>query len=232
MNDQQPKTGMGCFAKGCLALIIVVLFLIVVGGGGGWWIYAKAVNSFTSDHSANVGIDQPSPVAFQQAEAKIEQLRNAVRNKTGATIEFSAADLNALIARDPGFVGMRGKMRVSAAGNDIILDLSAPLDTVPLPKFKDRWFNGRAQFGFAYDLGQFSFMAHSIEANGHRIASSGTSGFSSSFLQSFSSSYTRSFNQSFHKAQEKNQQGLDFWKQIKGMSIENGQLVVVTQAGG
>ena len=118
--------------------------------------------------------------------AFVRQLQNAVRNKTETTIKFSPADLNGLIARDPGFSGLFGKARVNMLGQDMIVDLSASLDSVPLPRLKGRWFNGTAQFGFAYDVGQFSFVARSIESNGHRMVDTGAPGFSSSFLQSFS----------------------------------------------
>src|SRR5262249_52822688 len=152
-------------AQGCLTSIIVVVFLVVVVGGGGWFIYSKAINSFTSDQPANVAIDEPSPAEFQQAKMKLERLRAAIRNKTEATIDFSAADLNALIAREPGFTNLRGKVRVGLTGNDMMLDLSVPLDTVSFPGLKGRWFNGRAQFGFSYGQGQFSFDARALEAN-------------------------------------------------------------------
>ena len=231
MNDQQPaQPGMGCFAKGCLTLVIVFLFLVVAGVVGGWWIYGKAITSFTSDHPANIQIDQPGSAEFQQAEARLSQLRNAVRNRTETTAEFSAADLNALIARDPAFARVRGKMRVNMAGDEMILDLSFPLDSIALPKLKGRWFNGRAQFQFTYDLGQFSFTAHFLEAKGHRIESTGTTGFSSSFLQSFGASFTKGFNQSFHQAEGKDPQTRRFWKQIKTISIQDGRLVVMVQA--
>jgi hypothetical protein len=231
MNDEQPKKGMGCFGKGCLALVILFLLLVIGGGVGGWWIYGKVIRSITSDHPANIQIEQPDEAAFQQAEAKLNQLRNAVRNKTETTTEFSAADLNALIARDPAFAGIRGKTRVNMAGDDLILDLSVPLDSVPLPMLKGRWFNGLAQFQFSYDQDQFSFTAHALEANGHRIEGANGSRFSSAFLQSFGSSFTKGFNQSFHQAEERNPQGQLFWNQIKTISVENGQLAVTTQSG-
>lgn len=232
MNDPQPpKKRMGCLGQGLIALAIIILLLVVIGGGGGWLIYNKGINGFTSDRPANVTVDQPSDVAFQQAETQLRQLRTAVRNKTKTTMAFSATDLNALIARDPGFAGMRNKTRVDMSGNDMILDLSAPLDTVPLPRFKGRWFNGRVTFHFTYDLGQFSFATRALETNGHRMEDDGMRGFSSSFLRNFSASYTRSFNQGFRKGQDRNAQGREFWDHIKTMSIQNGQLVVTTQPG-
>ena len=217
---------MGCFARGCLALIIVFVAVVVVGAGGAWWLYGRVVNGFTAERAANVQIDEPAPNVIQQAQTRLRQLQDAVRNRTDATIAFSAADVNALIAHEPSFASLRGKVRVNIPGDDMILDLSAPLDTVPLPKFKGRWFNGRAQFGFTYDGTDFFFNTRALEANGRRIEAAGNSAFSSSFLQSFSSSFTKTFNESFHKGQQGNLQAHEFWDRVKSMSIRSGELVV------
>jgi len=231
MNGQeQSKTTAGC-GKGCLIAVAVVVLLVVVGGLGTWWMYGQMVGMFTANRQANVTVDSPAYVAVQQAESKLAQLRNAVRNQTEATIEFSAADLNTLVARDPAFSGLRGKTRVDLSGYDMILDLSVPTDSVPRPRFKGRWFNGRVRFGCTYDDGQFSFEARALEANGHRIVSGGP-GFATSFLKSFSSSYSRSFNHGFANGRDRNPQGQVFWKQIKSISVQNGMLVVTTRAGG
>jgi len=229
--EPQPKRPTGCFGKGCLILVAVVFLIVVIGGLGSWWMYGLMVGMFTADRQANVEIDSPATAEFQQAESKFVQLRHAIRDRTEATIEFSAADLNTLIARDPAFVGLRGKTRVDLSGYDMILDLSVPTDSVPLPRFKGRWFNGRVQFGFTYDYEQFSFEARALEANGHRIESGGP-GFTTSFLKGFSSSYSRSFNQGFAKGRDRNPQGQAFWKQIQSMSVQSGKLVVTTRGGG
>src|SRR4051812_31370274 len=105
MNEPHTGKQKSCFAQGCLALVILFVLTLVVGGAGGWWIYSKAVNSFSSDRPTNVVIDEPRPQALQQARSKLQQLQNAVRNRTDSTVVFSAADLNALIARDPSFSG-------------------------------------------------------------------------------------------------------------------------------
>src|SRR4051812_11486053 len=231
-GDQLPKKGMGCFAQGCLALAIAFVGFVVVGGVGGWWMYNKTVKAFTSDRPAALQVDEPTDAAVQHAEGMLNQLRSAISNRTETSIAFSANDLNALIARDPAFAGLRGKARVNMSGNDMILDLSAPLDSAALRGLKGRWFNGRAQFGVNYNGGDFSFNARSLEANGHRIQRGGGSSMVTSFLQSFSSSFSQSCNQALHKGQESNPNGRAFWQQIKSMSVQNDQLLVVTRAGG
>ena len=241
MNDQPPplqaqpvppavpKSGAGCFAKGCLALIVALVLIVVIGGAGTWWLYGKAIGSFTADRAAKIALEEPSPAALQQARTQLQQLQDGVRNRKEAIIEFSAADLNSLIASETTFAGLRGRVRVEMAEDDMILDLSAPLDSVRLPRFKGRWFNGRTQFRFNYDGADFIFTVKSIEANGHKIESDGTPGFNSAFLETGSSSFSRSFNDSFHKGQQSTAEAREFWDRIKSMSVRNGNLVVETK---
>ena len=227
-EQQQPKKSMGCFAKGCLVVLAVLVIFGAIGGVGAFWLYRKTLDTFSSDRPANVALEQPTTVALQQAEGKLHQLRTAVRDRTGTRIEFAAADLNTLIARDPAFVGLRGKARVGMAGDDMIVDVSAPLNSSNLPGLKGRWFNGRIQFRFGYEFGDFWFQAHLLETNGHRMAS-GPSDLSSSFMRGFSSAFGRNFNKGFRNGQVGNPQGEAFWKQIKSMSVQNERLVVETQ---
>jgi hypothetical protein len=212
---------MGCFAQGCLAVVIAGFVLVAVGGGGGWYLYNKAINVFTSAQAANIQVEQPSEIAFQAAEGRLNRLRDATSHNRETTIEFTSADLNALIARDPGFAGLRGKGHMTIADSVVTLQLSAPLDSAPFPKLKNRWFNGTARFGFAYTLGQFVFAAKSAEANGHQLPDA--------FFTSFTPSFNRSFNDSFQRASREHPQSAAFWKRIKGMTVQNDKLIVVTQ---
>ena len=232
MNEPlPPRKRTGCVGQGCLIVAIAAILGIGVFGVGGWWIYNNVVSRYTSDRPADVRIEQPTPDTVQRARGKLERLQSAVRNRTEATIEFSAEDLNALLASEAGFADMRGKVRVDFSGNDMILDLSVSLAKVQLPKIRSRWFNGRVQFGVTYDQDGFSFDAKSLEVGGDRMEAGSGRGVASSFLRSFSSSFTRSFNRSFHEGQNRNPGGRAFWKQIRTMSVQNGQLVVVTKAG-
>jgi hypothetical protein len=215
---------MGCFAQGCLIVVIVGFVLVAIGGGGGWYLYNKAINVFTSAQPANIQIERPSETAFQSAEDRLTRLRNAISNNRVITVEFSGPDLNALIARDPGFAGLRGKGHMTISDSVVTLELSAPLDSAPLPKLKNRWFNGTARFGFAYTLGQFVFAAKSAEANGHQLPDA--------FFTSFTPSFNRNFNDSFQRASREHPQNAAFWKRIKGMTVQDDKLIVVTQQTG
>jgi hypothetical protein len=215
------KEGTGCFAKGCLILIVA---LFILGGaliGGAWYLYGRAIDVFTSSQPAAIQIEQPSDAQFQAAKGKLDQLRRAISRNEETTVEFSVTDVNTLIARDPAFAGARDRARVNMADSLVTVELSAPLSTIPLPKLKQRWFNGTVSFQFSYDLGQFILNAKSAETKGTAVPEA--------FFASFSSSFNRSFNQRFQEELQKNNEKATFWDRIKTIVVEGDKLIVKTQ---
>jgi hypothetical protein len=214
---------MGCFAKGCLTVLIVGLILLVGLVGGGWYLYVKTVNNLTSPAPADVRTEPPSESQFQAAENSMQRLRTAIANDKETTVEFTAADLNALVARDPGFSDWRGRTRIEIADSMMTIAVSAPLSSIPLPKLKKRWFNGTARFSFAYENGAFSFDIKSAEANGYEVPGVF---FSSSSISSFN----ENMNRSFRDGLSKNDESSEFWNHVKTMKLAGDKLVVTTKA--
>jgi hypothetical protein len=214
---------MGCFAKGCLTVLIVGFILIAGIIGGTWYLYVKTVDNLTSPAPADVHIEPPSESQFQTAENSMARLREAIANNKETTVEFTAADLNALLARDLDFKEWRGRTRIEIADSTMAIALSASLNSIPLPRVKNRWFNGTARFSFAYESGTFRFDIKSAEAGGHHVPGV--------FLSSSSiSSFNESMNRSFRDELRNNDRGSEFWNHVKTMSLEGDKLVVTTQA--
>jgi hypothetical protein len=219
----RASQGIGCFAKGCLTLLIVGFILIAGVIGGTWYLYVKTVNNLTSPAPADVQVEPPSERQFQTAENSMDRLRTAIAGNKETTVEFTAADLNALFARDPEFSDWRGRVRIKIADSTMTIALSAPLSFIPLPKMKKRWFNGTARFSFTYESGTFSFDIKSAEAGGHHVPDI--------FLSSSSiSSFNESMNRSFRNTLDGNDRGSEFWNHVKKMSLEGDKLVVTTKA--
>src|SRR5438270_5837816 len=98
-----PAEGMGCFAKGCLALLIAAFVFFVGVIGVGWFVYVKTVTKLTSPTSTDIQVPQPTEQQFQNAESSVARLKEAVASNKETTVELTAADINALLARDRDF---------------------------------------------------------------------------------------------------------------------------------
>jgi hypothetical protein len=215
-----PPPRSGCFGKGCIALLIAAFLLFILVIGGAWFACNYIIRTFTETNARSVQIEQASPQEMQLAEAKMDTLRSAIRNRQETTVAFTAADLNTLIAKDPGFSGARGRAHFAIGNSTVSLDLSAPLDSMSLKLLKSHWFNGRVQFGVSYVDDEFTFDIKSAEANGHRVPRA-------LFSPEFSRSFSRSFNESFHR--ESHRRSDDLWRHLKMISVQDDKLVVTTR---
>ena len=86
------------------------------------------------------------------------------------TVEFTAADLNALIARHPDFDDLRGKFRVAIADSILTLDMSVPLRDVPFPKIQASVAERHGALRPALSRRQFQFLAPLADGEWARIA--------------------------------------------------------------
>jgi hypothetical protein len=214
---------MGCFAMGCLTVLIVGFIFIAGVIGSAWFIFNKAVNNLTSPVPATVQIEQPSEAQFQAAEDSLARLHKAVANGKETTVEFTSADLNALLARDEDFKEFRGRARIDIADSMMTIDLSVPLDSIRWRRLQRRWFNGTARFGLSYSSGQFRIDLESAEAGGHRLPGRFIS-------ETFMSSFNDGLNESFQKKLREHATGETFWERVNSISLAGDKLVVTTQA--
>ncbi len=219
------RSGMGCFAKGCLTLIVVIIALVAVLVGGGYYYYGKVVDTLTSDKPREVKLEQVSEPVFNAAANKYNTFVNAVNNGQEATVEFSAADLNALVARHPDFTGLRGKARFDISESILGFETSLPLDSAPdltkmLTRLKGRYFNGRIRTGLEYVNGEFIFSPKLIEANEMTVPSQ--------FLtDSAIAEFNKSFNQSFQEKARQNSNGSKSLQRVKSLRVTGDKVVVV-----
>ncbi|HMG04818.1 MAG TPA: hypothetical protein VK581_05110 [Chthoniobacterales bacterium] len=218
-----PPQGMGCFARGCLTVLVVGFLLIAGVIAGGWFILSKTINNLTSTAPADVRIEQPSEAQFQAAEKSLAQVNQAIANNQETTVEFTSADLNALLARDEDFKDLRGRARIEIADSMITIALSVPLDYIRWRRLKRRWFNGTARFGLAYSSGQFRLDLESAEAGGHHLPGRLLSG-------TFMSSLNDGLNESFQEWLRGDGTEENFWKHVKTVSLAGDKMVVTTKA--
>jgi hypothetical protein len=214
---------MGCFAKGCLTVLILGFLLIAGVVGSGWFVLTRMVNNLTSTAPADVRMEQPRDAQYQSAETTLARLNSAITANEETTVEFTSADLNALMARDEDFKEFRGRAHIDIADSMMTISLSVPLNSFHWRRTRGRWFNGTARFSFVYESGQFRVELESAEAGGHHLPGK--------FLtDTFMSSFNDGLNESFQEKRGDYAGGENFWRHVKSISLAGDKMVVTTQA--
>jgi len=212
---------MGCFAKGCLTVLIVGFLFLAVIVGGCWYFYKKTFDNLTATGPIDVRVENPTTAQTRSAEDSRARLDEAIAGSQETTVEFTGPELNSLLARNSDWTFLRGRSRIDIANSTMTVALSAPLDSLPWPGLKGRWFNGTVRFGFAYAFGILRVDLKSAEANGNE--------FPSVFLPEFNASLNDSINREFRNEILKNERGSEFWNHVKSISLQGDKLVITTK---
>jgi len=211
---------MGCFAKGCLTVLVLGFLFCAIVGIGGWFFYKKTFNNLTSTGPADVRVEKPTSAQVQRAENSATRLDEAISANQETTVEFTGPELNHLLQRNSDWDFLRGRSRIDISDSTMTVALSAPLDALPWPGLKGRWFNGTVRFGLNYSYGAFDLDLKSAEANGHE--------FPTTFLSSFNSSFNESMNEAFQKELRRNRSN-EFWNHVKSISLQGDKLIITTK---
>jgi hypothetical protein len=212
---------MGCFAKGCLTVLVLGFFFIAVIGGGCWYFYKKTFSNLTSTGPADVRAETPTPEQTKSAQVSRTRLDEAIAQNQETSIEFTGPELNHLLAQNSDLDFLRGRSRIEIADSTMTVALSAPLDRLPWPGMKGRWFNGTVRFSMTYGSGTFQLEIISAEANGNQ--------FPSAFLSSFNSGFNESMNKAFQEEIARNEGGSEFWSHVKSIALQGDKLVITTK---
>jgi len=141
--EPPPKRGMGCFAKGCLTFIVFGILLVVAGIGGTFLglrhIYlsdkpapiteASAPSEASAATRAQTSVATPSETSATVRQ-RLDTIKSAARSHEQSGAEFTAGDINALIAANPR---SRGTAFVRIDGNVGQVQLSIPLKRFDVP---------------------------------------------------------------------------------------------------
>lgn len=210
---------MGCFAVGCITILVVGFIFIVGAAGTAWYVCTKAAEVLTTTEPADLKLVPPDQAQVRAAEGSLSRLKSAIATRQEATVGFTAADLNALINRDPDLEDMRGQIRIDIADSIMTVAVNVPLDRFHWRKVRGRWLNATTSFKFDYDAGLFDVDIKSLEANGREM--------SGSFLSAFNPSFSEAFTDKFRNEMQKNDMG-EFWDRVKSIKLEDDKLVITT----
>ena len=154
MAEPAPKPPRGCFHYGCIAGLVLVLVL-VLGGLYGMHYAKKMVTDFTDPKPAPLPQTHLPAGEFDKLEQRLDAFRQAVRaGKATQPLVLTADEINALIAGDPDFSGVKGKLYITLDGDEIKGQVAIPMESVGLNLFKGRYLNGTGKFSLSLHRGK------------------------------------------------------------------------------
>ena len=158
----------GCVLKGCLTLFIVMMLMGMIIGGIGTYVY-YGFAPFLSQTPALIRVYPATDAQYQAVLAKVEPFNQAIAAGTQASLDVTADDLDILIARDPAWDDLRGKVYLGIANNELLADVSTSADESEHGQVQ-LFFNGRFTLGASVAGGEFTAVLHRIETlSGHPL---------------------------------------------------------------
>ncbi|SRR6266581_1982450 len=169
-QQQQGKKRRGCLFYGCLTGFVFLL-LILLGGLLGTRYLKKMVTEFTEDKPTPMPAVQMSDAQIQQVRKRVDDFRDSVKGgKPTKPLELTADEINALIATDQDLAPLKGKLYVlGIQGNQIKARVSARMEDVALPIFRNRYLNGDAVFTLLLKNGTIRLLAQDVTVKGRAV---------------------------------------------------------------
>ncbi len=184
--EPPPKRGMGRFAKGCLILIAFGILFVVAGVGGSYWslrhIYLSdkpapipeaSVPSETSAAApGETSVASPSETSTTVRE-RLDTIKSAARAHERTGVEFTAGEINALIAANRK---SRGAAFVRIDGNVGQVQFSIPLERFDVPfrnafGLGDRYLNATVTIVAPPGTNANNVQLNEVTLNGHSFPS-------------------------------------------------------------
>ncbi len=180
----QKKSGLGCFAKGCLGFGAVGFFAILLLGIGSYFFFSRG---FVASQPTPMPVEELAPDALADVKQRVQQFKSTppapAPAATGAANEtptpapaapvaperqlvVTAGEINGLISANKK---SRGHAFVTLSGNTATVQISIPSDKVPgLPP---GYLNGSFNITTAGPTPISALKVSRIEANGWSVPS-------------------------------------------------------------
>lgn len=167
-TNPQPRRRPGCLFYGALAGTVLIVFLVGIYLG---FRYAKGVvNQLTDTKPMPLPATHLSEAQMFELHDRVDTFADAVRDdEPTGPLEFSADELNALIATDPALAALKNHIYVSIDGNQLHAQISFPAEELGLAALRGRYINANGVFDIALADGQLRVTAESLSAKGKPI---------------------------------------------------------------
>jgi len=211
----QKKRGKGCWGCGCAALLVVavlIVLLLVLAYRG----VSSASQAFTSNAPTDIPTGDAGDAVYHDAEGKVDAFTQAFGQEQPATLRLNSDDINTLLARDPNYAAMRGKLHVTLQGDTAQIDSSVLLGNLEKFMMTDRYLNSVVTLGVGFDPDKHAilFNLRQLQFNGQPSPPSANE------------LIDQDLNTIVNQRLQSNQLAKDFLARVQRIDIENGELVI------
>lgn len=164
-----PKPRRGCLFYGCLTGIVALLAILVAGLLGLYQL-RKMVDRYTDDKPLPLPTVEISSERFNQLQRRVDTFRDDLRaGRKAPSLALSSDEINSLIAKDPQFSGLKGKVYVTLEGQALKAQISLPLQELGLPRLRGRYLNGNGVFSLSLQNGMVDVRAQELSVKGRPL---------------------------------------------------------------
>lgn len=196
---------------GCSAVLIV--FLLIVGGVGVYLynLYSH-VRSYTAASPVEIPVYKPTAEESAEVDQKSKLLKDAIDTDKKVEVSFTGDDINTIIATNPKFKTLSGKVHFTIKDDELSCKGSIPLTEVPF--FSDRYFNGKLSLNATMKNGRVWVTAKSAEVNGKPVPDADMKQFQ---------------NQNLAENMYKDPEQAKFIRKFERIEVEDGKVIIKTK---
>jgi hypothetical protein len=213
----QKRRGKGCWAWGCgcgallVIAVLIVSFLVLAYRG-----VSTISQAYTSPGPVDIPTSDAGDAIYRGAQGKLAAFTQAFGQEQPATLRLNSDDINTLIARDPNYAAMRGKLHVTLQGDTVQVDSSVLLGTLEKVVMTDRYLNSVVTLGVGFDPDKHAvlFNVRQLQFNGQLAPSDANA------------VIDQDINTIVNQRLQANQLAKDFLARVQRIDIENGELVI------
>ncbi len=144
MVDKKTAPRRGCLFYGGLAAAVLLL-LLLLGVLFGVSLANKMRRDFTDSQPVPLAAPRLAPADYGRLQQRIDTFRESIKyGRPTAPLELTADEINALIANDPDFQSIKGKLQVIIEGDQLKGQVSVSMAELGVPIFQDRYLNAQA----------------------------------------------------------------------------------------
>jgi len=227
----KKKRGPGCLGCGCIVLFLIAGLSVALIGAALYGGY-ETIIGMTTTTAPSLPVFNGTDDMYMSARQKLADFDHDVQNHQAATIQLSADELNALIARNPDAAKNNLHAFISMTDDEGRIQASAPTDIVSHGTMPGRYFTFDVTFEVHFDAPTKSLnvVPHSFQAGDKVLFGANADASDSSTLSPASQTYLRTLlNQTLNTAIRNNPDGAALLDEAKSIEIQNGQLVIQTQ---